>query len=491
MPRTLHPFNVAPGPKGLPIFGNALTFAKDPRLALMAWARQYGPVVRFHLGPMVVHVVSEPRGVKHVLQTHAENYHKAPRMGFLSDFLGQSLLTMEDTPWQRRRRLAQPSFSQGRVVSCTQAMTAATLRMVERWQPHLASGRAIDVNAEMMRLTLSIAGETLFGVDLSTSAAHVGQGLPVVLNHVLGRMNSVIPTPLWVPTPANRRYHATVRQLDGLVLGLIRDWRSGRVAPQGLMATLMAARDAETGEGLTDDQLRDEVMTLIFAGHETTASALTWAWWLLGKHPEAARRVRAEVATVLGGRTPQAGDVARLQYTGNVIKEAMRLMPPSWVIGRMPLADDEIGGYHIPARSMMLLASCVTHRDPALWEAPESFDPDRFLPGRSAGRPKLAYYPFSAGPRVCIGSAFSMLEATLIVAILAQNFRFELDPRREVEVECSLTLRPKHGLWMTLHPAPATGRVELAEIPLSGDSAPHECPHAAGRAPSKHKTASA
>jgi len=325
--------------------------------------------------------------------------------------------------------------------------------LVERWQRHEADGQPFDMAAEMSRVTLSVAGETLFGVDLSASAGDVGRALPIVLDHILGRLNSVVPIPLWMPTRANRRYHAAVHGLDEMVFGLIRSFRSGQVKPTGLMAMLMDVRDEDTGEGLTDGELRDEIMTLIFAGHETTASALCWTFWLLAQHPEAARRVCDEVLLVCGDRSPSGADLPRLQTTQNTVKEAMRFMPPSWGIARMPLNDDEIDGCHIPAKSMVLLAACATHRDPAFWDNPDTFDPDRFGPERSAGRHRMAYYPFSAGPRGCIGSNFSMMESTLIVASVMQRYGLRLDPTRDVKIEASLTLRPKDGLWMTLHRA--------------------------------------
>ena len=441
---------IAPGPRGLPLLGSALPFARDPRLALMAWAREHGPMMRVVLGPVVAHMVAHPEGVRHVLQTRADNYHKATQTRFLTEFLGLSLLTLEGDAWMRRRRLAQPAFHKERLAEIARAMTGGAERMLARWPAHEGSGRSFDVAAEMMRVTLGIAGETLLGVDLGASAEQVARALPVVLDHVHARSMSVWPLPLWVPTPGNRRYHAATRALDALVGGLIRDWRSGRATPTGLMAMIMDARDEETGERLGDEELRNEVMTLIFAGHETTASALSWTFWLLARNPVAARRLRAEVADVLGNRAPTAQDLPRLSFAASAVKEAMRLMPPAWVIGRSPLADDEIGGYHVPAGSLVLLAPCVTHRDPSLWDDPETFDPDRFTPERSAGRHRMAYYPFSDGPRVCIGKAFSMMEATLVLAMVAQRYRLEIDPARPVEIQPSLTLRPKNGLWMTL-----------------------------------------
>jgi cytochrome P450 len=466
---------VAPGPKGTPIVGNTLAFVRDPRGTVMAWARQYGPLVRFQLGPMVVHLVADPEHVRQVLQTNSDNYYKAARMSFLTDFLGESLLTLEGRRWRQRRRLAQPAFHKDRLAEIADTMNAGARRLVARLESRADSGQAFDVHAEMMRLALGVAGEALFGVDLSTHADEVGRALPLILDHILGRMNALVPLPLWLPTPANRRYRAAVDRLDALVLGLLRDFRGGRVRPCGLLALLMAARDADTGQALTDEQLRDEVMTLILAGHETTAGALTWTWWLLAQHPDCAARLRAELSAVLGDRVPTAADLPRLQYARNTVYEAMRLMPPLWVIARTPIADDTIGGCHIPKGSMVLLAACATHRDPAHWDDPEAFDPDRFSPERSKGRHKLAYYPFSSGPRVCIGNNFAMMEATLVVAMMAQRFRLELDPTREVRIEPSMTLRPKHGLWMSLHTV-ARETVQPAPVGPPGEASANSGP---------------
>ena len=476
MPMQTSPNKVAPGPAPIPVLGNALTFGKDPRLALMQWAKEYGPLVRFRLGPMVAHAVAHPDAVKHILHDNNDNYRKAPRMVFLSDFLGQSLLTMEGSTWRRRRRLAQPAFARERLGELARTMADCAQGLVERWQTHIDKG-PFDVAAEMTAVTLRVAGQTLFGVDLGTSTTDVGRALPIILEHILGRLNAVVPMPLWLPTPANRRYHAAVRGLEELVFGLIRSFRSRRIEPTGLMAMLMSARDPDTGEGLSDEELRDEMMTLIFAGHETTASALSWTFWLLAQHPEAARRVREEVLAVSSTRPPSDEDLPALRYTQNAVKEAMRLMPPSWGIARMPIADDEIDGYHVPAGSLVILAACVTHRDPAFWVNPDAFDPDRFSPERSADRHRLAYYPFSGGQRVCIGSHFSMMEATLIVAAVMQRYDLRLDPARPVQIETSMTLRPKGGLWMTLHSAPSrtTGadRSRAKEAPDPAES--HTC----------------
>lgn len=412
-------------------------------------------MVRFHIGPMVAHVITHVEGVQHVLVDNYSNYHKAPRMNFLSDFLGMSLLTLEDDGWKRRRKLAQPAFHKKRLVEMSEPMVAHANRMVDGWAPTIASGAPLDISAQMTRITLGVVGEALFGVDMGELTAEIEALLPLVLKHTLDRMNSVVPLPLSFPTPANRRYHAARTRLHTVVGEMIARLRAGRHQARGVMAMLMDARDEETGAGLTDEELRSEAMTLMFAGHETTANALSWTWWLLAQNPEAAARLREEVRAALGTRAPTADDLPALAYVANVVQEAMRLMPPSWAIGRMPLEDDEVLGFHIPAKSMVLLAPCVTHRDPTQWPDPDRFDPDRFTPARSVGRHRMAYIPFSAGPRVCIGASFSMMEATLIVAVVTQRAQLELDPTQEVSVEPSLTLRPRDGIRMIVRGAEA------------------------------------
>jgi cytochrome P450 len=304
-----------------------------------------------------------------------------------------------------------------------------------------------------MRLTLGVVGKTLFSTDISGEASELGRAMTEALEYVTFRTRRPFALPPRVPTPRSRRFHAAMRTFDQIVYGLIADRRRAAAPREDLLSVLLAARDGETGEALSDREIRDEVVTFLTAGHETTAVALSWTWYLLSRHPEAARRVRAELADVLRGQTPTVEHLPRLEYTKRVIEEVMRLYPPAWAVERSAVGDDELGGYPIPAGSAVDLSPYVTHRHPAFWENPEGFDPDRFTPERAAGRPRFAYFPFGGGPRHCIGSEFAMLEAQLVVAMVAQRYRLELVPGYRAEPDSTIVLRPRPGVVMTLRKA--------------------------------------
>jgi cytochrome P450 len=303
---------------------------------------------------------------------------------------------------------------------------------------------------EMTRLTLQVAGLSLFGTDLTGAASAIGSASRIVFEHASYRLNSVFPLPEWVPTRRNRRFVRARRVLDEAVFSMIAERRRDGSERRALLALLMAARD-EDGSAMTDAQLRDEVVTLMLAGHETTAATLAWTWYLLSEHPGEAAKLHAELDAVLGGRAPSVGDLSRLTYTEMVIQEAMRLYPPAWGIARQSLAEDELGGYRLPAGSIVALGTYVTHRLPELWEEPDRFDPERFTPERSAGRPRFAYLPFGGGARQCVGASLAMLETRLVLATLAQRFRPRLVSGHPVVPDPTFTLRPRFGLPMTVH----------------------------------------
>jgi cytochrome P450 len=308
----------------------------------------------------------------------------------------------------------------------------------------------------MMRLTLTIVSHTLLSTDVSDDADNVGAALTRLMAETNRRLLSLIPLP-WnsIPSPRAIRYKKDMKTLNDVVFRIIEERRQlspdARAKHGDLLTMLMEAQDEDTGEKMSDQQLRDEVMTIFLAGHETTANALAWTWYLLSKHPEIARKLRAEAVEVLGGRVPTFADVPRLKYTLMVLEESMRLFPPAWIIAREAAADDTIDGFKIPAKAIVVLVPYVTHRDPKLWENPEGFDPERFSPERAASRAKYTYFPFGGGPRQCIGSNFALMEAQLILAMIAQRFRLDLVPGPVVEPEPLITLRPKGGIMMTLH----------------------------------------
>lgn len=442
--------SIAPGPRGHFLLGHLPERRKDPLNLFVRAMRDYGGVVRMKFGPKLIHLVNDPAGVKHVLQDNAKNYVKGFGYDQLVPLLGAGLLTSEGEFWRRQRKLAQPAFHRQRIATFATTMTNATEAMLKTWEPHYVSGTPFDVATEMMRLTMRIAGETLLSTDVSQDADTIGQALGRLIPEANRRILSLVH--LWdkFPTPRNKRFKKALADLDRVVMGIIGERRKNKEDKGDLLSMLMSAQDEETGEGMTDKQLRDEVMTIFLAGHETTANALAWTWYLLSKHPIVERKLLEELATILNGRTATFEDVPRLRYTTMVIEETMRLYPPAWVTSRQALEDDRVCGFSIPKDSIVILSSYTAHRNAAHWPNPLGFDPERFADDKSAARPKYTYFPFSGGPRQCIGQNFAMMEAVLIVATIAQRYRLELLPGHDVIPEPLITLRPKNGIQVTL-----------------------------------------
>ncbi|MBK8253767.1 MAG: cytochrome P450 [Polyangiaceae bacterium] len=409
---------------------------------------QCGDVARFRFILLPVHLLAHPEHVRRVLVDEHRNYDKQTK-GFnvLRLVLGNGLLTAEGELWRRQRRIAQPAFHRERIAAFGERMVLAAEDTVRSWIPIAERSGTIDIASEMMRLTLRIAGETLLSTDVTGDAASVGQAVSLLLTEANVRILHPIEVPLNIPTPHNRRVLSALSTLESVVRKMIEERRkmTGQ-RPNDLLTMLMEARDEETGESMTDQQLRDEVLTIFLAGHETTANALAWTFYLLSLHPGVARRVEKEIVDVLGNRLPEVGDVNKLVYTTAVLKESMRLYPPAWIIGRRAVNDDVVDGYEIPADSIVFASPWVTHRHPGFWQNPEGFDPDRFLPERAATIHRTAYFPFGAGPRICIGQGFAMIEAVLLLATLCRKFRIDLVPGHPVVPQPSITLRPRYGI---------------------------------------------
>ena len=417
-------------------------------------ARQYGDVVRFGAGPWLSYFVSHPDYVKHVLQDNNHNYCKKNQFNDLFKLVvGEGLLTSDGDVWRRRRKLAQPAFHREKIASFAVGMTDSTLSMLESWTAAAQDARPLDIMTEMQELATTIVGQALFGTDLSQpSTDEMQQDRLIPLEYLNHRMRRPLSLPVWVPTRMNLRFRKAMRLSDDNVFSIINERRQTGKDTGDLLSMLLAARDEETGEGLNDQELRDEVMTFLGAGNETTAVTLTWAWYLLSKHPDVERRLHAELDVVLGGRTPTVEDVANLTYTRMIIDETLRLYPAAWAIGRGIVDDDEIGGYRIKKGAMMLLSPYVTHRRSDIWDNPEGFDPEWFTPERVAERPRYAYFPFGGGPRQCIGNTFALMEAQLVLATVAQKYRLSLVPGCTVEPDPIFTLRPNRAVLMTLQP---------------------------------------
>ena len=430
--------------RGNLVLGSAPEMRRDPLQLLTKARRQYGDFVRFRLGPYVVYLLAHPDDVAHVLQRNPRNYLKDGYEHI--KIVGNGLLASEGDFWRRQRRIIQPAFHRQRLKNMAQTMTDATEKMLEQWESR--NDEPLDVDAEMARLTLGATGRTLFGADATVEAEEVGQALQTVLTLGFQRTGRFLPVPLAIPTPDNRRYRDAVGRLNGVVDGLIVERRRSDESRQDLLSMLLEAHDADSGEGMDPRQIREEAMTILTAGYETTARALTWTWYLLDSHPEVRGKIEEELNLVLEGRPPSFEDLEKLSYTEIVFKESMRLLPPVWGLSRLVAEEDEIGGYRVPKGTRVILSQYVTHRHPDFWEQPEEFDPERFTPERSAGRPKYAYFPFSGGPRQCIGTNFATMEAKLILATIAQRYRLSLFPGHPVEPEPSFTLKPRYGMRM-------------------------------------------
>ena len=383
-----------------------------------------------------------------MLVTRQHNFIKAIDYRAMRRIFGDGLLTSEGEDWRRQRRLAQPAFHRERIAAYSRLMVAATERMLERWQ----DGQALDVHEEMMRLTLEIVAKALFDADVEGSARDVGQALNVAMKQFLSRVSTAFLIPESIPTPGNLRFAKAMRRLDAIVYGIIRQRRASRDSGRysgDLLSMLLEARD-DDGRQMTDRQLRDEAMTLFLAGHETTANALAWTWYLLAEHPEVENKLAAELDRVLGGRAPALEDLPRLTYCEKVIKESLRLYPPAWGIGREALDDFEIGGFRLPRGAQVFMVQWLVHRDARWFDQPERFDPDRWTEEFERRLPRFAYFPFGGGPRTCIGASFATMEANLILAAVARRFRLTLAPGHPVEIFPSITLRPKYGIRMIL-----------------------------------------
>jgi cytochrome P450 len=437
-----------PGPNGFVPGLPLLAFTRDPLGFLTNVATNYGDIAHFGFGSQSFFVLSHPDYVKDVLVTHNGSFMKGRGLQRAKRLLGEGLLTSENPLHRRQRRLAQPAFHKGRIASYGSLMVDYTLRhQGERWQ----DGQTLDVWEEMMRLTLAIVGKTLFDTDTKREAEEVREAVSATLVSFTRLMMPFSELLDRLPLPSTRRFSQARARLDAIIYRMVDERRKSGADQGDLLSMLMMAQDDEGDGGvMTDEQLRDEAMTIFLAGHETTANALTWTWYLLSQHPEVETRLHEEVDAVLAGRPPTVEDLPRLRYTEMVLAESMRLYPPAWVMGRRAVKDYEAGGYRVPAGSIVLMSQYVIHRDERYFPDPLRFDPDRWTPEAKEARPQFSYFPFGGGPRRCIGDGFAWMEGILVIAALAQSWRMRLVPGHPVELQPLVTLRPKHGMRMTL-----------------------------------------
>lgn len=439
-----------PAVPGLPYFGSLFDMQRDPLGFGLRVAQEYGDVVRMKIMGEEGIVLHSPQDIQHVLQTNSRNYSKQTMdYQLLRPLVGNGLLTSDGDFWLRQRRLMQPAFHRQRIAALADMMVEATLAMLETWEPAIERGEVIAVDQEMARLTLTIVGRALLSFDLGDEANEFGRAFRQA-NARFGFNNFFSVLLPQLPTRSNRQFKRALRVMDAVVQEIIEERRrqGAGAAPDDLLSLLMEAVDEETGESMTDQQLRDEVMTILLAGHETTANALTWTFYLLSQHPQEAERLYAEVDQVLAGRPPTFEDLGRLTFARQVFQEALRLYPPAWSIARRSIEADVLGGYAIPGGTIVHINIYALHHNPRYWEEPERFWPDRFDEARSQGRHRFAFIPFSAGPRKCIGDQFAMTEGLLILATVAQRVALDLAPGHPVAPLPLITLTPKHGMRM-------------------------------------------
>lgn len=442
-----------PGPFGEIVMGNGPALLRDPLSLYLAAQKTYGNIVWFRaMPPFSWYMVTEPHDIEHVLVTRQKNYVKGDFfLRALKPILGRGLFTNEGESWLQQRRLIQPTFHRGHVTALADTILRPTAARLDAWEAIAASGEPIDMLDEMTRLTLQVAGLSMFGTDVSDEANEIARSARVVFAYASYRLNEPFPWPLAVPNARNQAFKRALHDLDSVVYAIIQRRRREGSERNDLLALLMNAQDADTGAKMSDLELRDEIVTLLLAGHETTAATLSWVWYLLALNPEAETTLHAELDSVLAGRAPTAEDVPNLPYTDHVIQEALRLYPPAWGMPRQAVEEDELSGYKIPPGAVLNLCTWVTHRRPDLWEHPERFDPDRFSPERSADRPRFTFLPFGGGARQCVGSSLALLESRLVLASAAQRYRARLVPGHPVIPDPTFTLRPRYGVRMTLH----------------------------------------
>jgi len=438
---------IPPGPK------NTLTTLRDfnaNRLEFLMRAHQdYGDIVHLPMPGRHAYVLNHPDLIRYVLVEAPEKFHKGtPLKRNTRDSIGDGLLTSEDDFHRRQRRLVQPAFHVKRVAAYADIMTHYTEQMLDGWN----DGRTLDIHEAMMKLTMSIVARALFNADLTDDADEIGRAITIAIEFVGERIGRMVNPPTWLPTRKNKIRAESAAVVDAAVNGMIQERRvsgeDGVVNDVGDLLSMLLLSVDEDGERMTDKQVRDEAMTLFIAGHETTANALTWTLYLLSPHPEVEMRLAEELDRVLGGRLPTFADVPQLAYTEKVIKEAMRLYPPAWIMSRRTVEAVTIGGYAIPRNSAIIISPYVMHHDPRYFDEPERFNPERFDADFDQRVPRYAYFPFGGGPRICIGNAFAMMEAQVVLATMVQRCRLSLVPGQQIMPRPLVTLRPKGQIQM-------------------------------------------
>jgi cytochrome P450 len=451
---------IIPGPKGEPLLGSLRAFVPNPAEFLLRAALEYGDIVKFRVLHFDFYLVVKPEYTQEVLVTQHDKLIKSPRdVAILSKFLGRGILVTDGAYHKRQRKLVQPAMHTTRIQNYATTMVDYTQRIIEAW----ADGSEQHVDQAMRQLTMEIVAKSLFDADFSGQGRQIGEAIDT-LQHIAGqdfRIQNIIPD--WLPLRRNRRRAAAGDALDRLIRQVISERRASGEDKGDLLSMLLLSED-ETGARMTDQEARDEAVTLFAAGHETTSNAMSWTWYLLSQHPEIEARLQAEVDSVLGDRKATFQDLPNLRYTAMIVKESLRLYPPAWVLNaREALADIEIDGYTIPKGGSIFVAPYAVHRNPVYFADPLRFDPERFSPENEKRIPRYAYFPFGGGPHVCIGNSFALMEAQLILATMAQRVSLSLLPDQTIDIDPLVTMGPKHGLRMRVR-----ARENVGEPTVSG-----------------------
>ena len=445
--------NVPPGPRSLNPLSSTLAFKRTPLSFLTAMSQRYGDIWQFRLLKWPTVVLNHPNYLKYILQEKYQLYDKNVHFFDTVRLVGgNGLVTNNDgAHWLRQRRLIQPTFHKQRLAGFATTMVDMTLESLQRWEAMSRKGQPISIMEEMHQLVLRIICETMFSTDIGGQTSVIGHAWNDINTFLNDYYHMPFP-PLSVPTPRNSRFRNALGSLNAVVDDLIRLRHESNEERGDILSMLLHARDEQTGESMSDQQLHDEVLTLLIGGSDTTVSSLTWIWYMLHQHPEVEWSLHEELDRVLGGRTPTVNDLPQLSYTRMVIDEVLRLYTPAWLFMRRAVQNDEIEGYHLPKGIFVLVSPYALHRHPGIWEKPEQFRPERFLPEQAERRPRFSYLPFGGGPRICIGNNFALMEMTLVVATLAQRYHMELLPEQGVEPMPLITLRPNKEILVYLRP---------------------------------------
>lgn len=442
------PLKPIPGPRGLPLLGVMPEMVNDMLGLFTKTARQYGGIAQFKLLNSTYLLVTNPDYVKYILQDNYKNYIRGRSVETGRVLLGNGLPLIDGDFWLHERRLLQPAFHRERLARLVSRVGGVIGSFLGAWEQKAGTHPTLDMQDEMMQLTLAVIIKSMFRVDIDDKIASLSHAFNVASEFMLWRSQQMWAPPLSVPTTRNREYNRALKTLNDTIYPLIAEAREH--PKNDLLGMLLAMRDEDTGEGMSDQQARDEVVTMFFAGHETTAASLTWAFYLLATHPEVEAQLREEIWSVLHGRAPTSEELPKLTYMQQVIHESLRLYPAAYLFAREALTDDVIDGYPIPAKTLIFITPYITHRNPDYWTDPEQFDPSRFAPQYTANRPRHVYYPFGEGPHVCIGNHFALMEMQLILAMVFQRFQLKLVPNQTVALKPEATLRSKHGIRMTV-----------------------------------------